>query len=115
MFFNQTPHKDGSFVMMRSDIIKIKCERTLIWIKEAREEKIKNLMDSARAKIMQGFWHRLFKKPIPTDDQVKAYLDYELFFAQVRYGNSEAIANKLLNACKYADEIYVSTEDLERL
>jgi hypothetical protein len=121
MFFgSQTVHKDGSFVLIRSDIIKAKCENALASIKAAREKYRQEAMDKARAEMMNGFWFKLFKKPVPTDEQVESYLCdgvmfSELFRIQIMYYKQEDVANRLLSASKYADEMYVSTEDLERL
>jgi hypothetical protein len=120
MFFGtQTVHKDGSFVRMRSDVIKAKCEAMLIAIKSIRQERVKKTIEEGRQRMMQGFWHRLLKKPVPTDDQVKSYLSdgmiSETFWDEISFYKNEEVAKKLLNACTYAEEIFVSTEDLERL
>ena len=120
MFFgNPTVHKDGSFVRMRSDVIKAKCEAMLIAIEAVRKKRVQETIEATRQRMMKGFWHRLFKRPVPTDEQVRQHLNdgfiSELFWDENAYFKNEEIARKLLNASKYAEEIYVSTEDLERL
>jgi hypothetical protein len=119
MFFNQTVHKDGSFVKMSSEDVKAKCIDTIRAIKATRLERISQTMEEARQKIMSGYFHRLFKKPTPTDEEVKAYLDdgfiSELFWDETYGFKNEEVASKLLHACQFVEEIYVSTEDLRRI
>ena len=119
MFFNQTVHKDGSFVKMSSEDVKAKCELTLKTIKRVRQEKVAKTIEETRQKMMEGFLHRTFKKSPPTDDEVRAYLsdDFisELFWDETAFFKNEEVANKLLHACQFVEEIYVSTEDLQRI
>lgn len=119
MFFNQTVHKDGSFVKMSSDDVRAKCESTLSYIKKVRQERIAKTIEDARQEMMKGYLHRWFKKPPPTDDEVRVYLDdgfiSELYWDEIAFFKNEETANKLLHACQFVEEIYVSTEDLRRI
>lgn len=118
--FSQTIHKDGSFVLMNSSVIKAKCEAMLSYIKTHRAQARQEVMDENREKMKNRFFHRLFKRPDPTDQEVEDYITGDVMFSDLfrveLFGyESEAVAKRLLKACEYTSEIYVSTEDLEKI
>jgi hypothetical protein len=119
MFSNEIVHKDGSFVKMSSKDVKVKCEATLRSIKQIRQQKVSKTIEDARQEIMGGFLYRLFKRPPPTDEEVRDYLHGDwispLFWDERAFYKDEEVATKLLHACQFVEEIYVSTEDLRRI
>lgn len=118
--FSHATHKDGSFVLMDSSVIKAKCEAMLIHIEAHRKEFRQEVIDKNREEMKNRFFHRLFKRPDPTDKEVEEYVTSgtwlsELWLADTVGYQSEDVAKRLLKACEYTNEIYVSTEDLEKL
>ena len=89
-------------------------------IEASRKDSRKEMIDENRAEMKKGFFHRLFKRPDPTDEEVETYIAGDRWFSPLwlcdnAHYEGEAVAKRLLNACKYVEEFYVSTEDLERL
>ena len=110
----------GSFIKMPSKKVREMAAATLEKIRKSREEEYKSDLEHYRQEMMKGFWHRLLKKPAPTDVEVIAWHDkvyYDSFgmWSELRYGNQEAAARRLHRACEEADEIYISTEDLSQI
>jgi hypothetical protein len=103
---------DGSFVKMSSKTVAEMATKELEWIKQYREKKTQRAIESCRQKMVNGWWHRLWKKPVPTDQEVIVFLEFDIDMINATYGCSEMIAKRLLNACQYAEDIFISTEDL---
>jgi hypothetical protein len=116
---NETIECDGSFIKMSSKKIAELANNTLVWVKEVRETKRKSYIENVRQEIMNGWWHRFRNKPIPTDEEVLARIEENPWnsfnLIPIHGGKAEAAAIRLLKACEYADEIYISTEDLRRI
>lgn len=121
---HQTKSCDDSFVKMTSSKIIEMAKATLKYIKDYRDSATKAVFDNEKQYIMNGFWHKLFKRPEPTDEEVWASVNRcggdvihfpETFFINLRYSKNEDAAHRLLNAAQHADEIYISTKDLRRL
>lgn len=133
----QIPEKkpgDGSFVRISSKTLTEKARQTLQNIKAYKKHDTQRLIDRERQEILdqreksrKSIWSKLFgykEKPIPTDEEVleihknkgagTIWLP-ETFWIDFRYSKNEDVAYRLINAAKYAEELYVSTEDLQRL
>ena len=121
MFFNSTTNEcDGSFVKVASKDAKEMAQNTLEWVQErrqtSRESAIKREMDN----INEGFFHKLFRMKPATREEAVANLQNDIWNFEyhgthfIGYEN-EKTANRILNACKHAEEIYISTEDLRRI
>lgn len=122
--FGQRESQSASLVKLTSAKVIDKCERSLAYIKAYRENEFKKLIVKERERIVNGFFHKLFKRPVPSDEEVVRIIEQpsgdvfnvpETFWINIQFHKSEEIAKRLLNAAKQADEIYVSTEDLEYL
>lgn len=116
--------RDGSFVTMPSHRIILLCEQTLQRIADYRKRQHKKLIEDTRAEMIDNWWHKLWKKPDPTDEEVLTYIHRgggdtirlpETFWINIHGSTEEDVAHRLLNAAKYADEVCISTEDLERI
>jgi hypothetical protein len=110
---------DGSFIKMPSQKVSEMAKSTLVWIKEYREKRTKTYINNARQEIMNGWWYRFIKRSILTDEEVLAIIHKNPFngfaFIPIAYDKLEDAAKRLLNACHHTDEIYISTEDLQRI
>lgn len=130
----QEKHKDGSFVKVSSKDITKRAYASLASIKLCKARDTQRLIERERIEVMaarekkrNSLWSRLFgykEKPEPTDAELLKSIETqrgdgiwlpETFWIDVRYDKYIEVANRLINAAKYADEIFVSTEDLERL
>lgn len=120
----QAKKRDGSFVSLPSTKIIYLCERTLERITNHRKRAHKKLIEETREEMVNDWWHKLWKKPIPTDEEVLSYIHRsggdtirlpETFWINCHGVTNEDTAHRLLNAAKYADEVCISTEDLERI
>jgi hypothetical protein len=120
MFFNQTVGADGSFVKVTSKDASEMAIKTLAWVKKLRDDREARAIEIERQKINDGFWHKLFRLKEATVEDAKESLAYDHwnfdyhFTNQIAFKNEEA-ANRILNACKHASEIFISTEDLQKI
>lgn len=109
----------SSFIKMPSKKIAEIAQAALVWIEKAREAKRKAYIDAARQEIMSGWWHRIAKKSTPTDEEALERIEENPWsgfnLIPLYAGKAEDAALRLLKACEYAEEIYVSTEDLRRI
>lgn len=111
----------NSYIVIKSDELKKICNNTLDYIYKHRQEKLQNFVVQQREKIINGFWHKLLKQPVPTDEEI-IQLDKErdLVFRQTHWIktfalDNEYLAKDLLYACKMSDEIHLSISDLSKL
>jgi hypothetical protein len=111
---------DGSFIKMPSkkvsEMAKDKLARINAYIKERKEKHIKYV----RQEIIGGFWHRFWNRPDPTDEEIIAFCNDMVFYDRLawpnlNYNDTIYVANRLINACQHAEELYISTEDLQRI
>lgn len=110
----------GSFIKMPSDKVAQMASECLKNIREAKEKRRQEELDSWRKIMVNRFWHKLLKKPAPTDEEVINWVNdnsWEGFdyWNSLRYAVREAAAGRVLHACKFVSEIYISTEDLEKI
>jgi hypothetical protein len=109
-----------SFVKMSSAKVLDMATLCLERINNKCEEEKKKYIETYRKIIMNGWWHRLFNKPVPTDEEVIEYMDnnYTLYsYIDCKYRYQRNIAKRLKKACQINasdlnTDIYVSTEDL---
>jgi len=125
---------DGSFVKVNSKIIIEKARASLANIEKRKKRETQRLVDDRRKELVErekkrenSWWSRLFgykARQLPTDEQILHSIENErgdgiwlpeTFWIDYRYSKNQDIAYRLINAAEYAEEIYVSTEDLERL
>ena len=129
----QKKHVDGSFVKVSSVDITKKAHESLKVIERQKKRQIQDLITRLRKerneeieKKKSSLWSRLFgykEIPEPNDEQIlKSYECSgegiwmpETFFIDLSWEKYIDVAYRLINAAKYADEIFVSTEDLEKL
>ena len=121
MFFCQSENCkcSGSFIKMPAKEIAEMAKATLVWVEESRAKISKRYIDDARQEMMNGWWHRLTKRPAPTDEEALERIKENPWsgfnIIHLHGGKAEDAARRLLVACKYVDEIYISTEDLQRI
>jgi hypothetical protein len=126
---------DGSFVRLSSDKLKNMALNTLDNIKVYKANDRKRLADRERKELREqreksrnSIWSKIFgykERPEPTDDElIKMHENSgspgciwlpETFWIDYRYEKNIEVAHRLLNAANHADEVAVSTKDLERL
>ena len=110
---------DGSFIKMPTSKVAEMAQKTLDWINQYRAEKTQKYIESHRQYMVSGFWHRFWKRPAPSDKEVIKNINNNPWnnfqFIAMSYDITEKTAKRLLIACKQADEIYISTEDLQRI
>ena len=124
---------DGSFVRISSANLKEMANRTLknipkykAYDRERLAKRLKKELLEEREKSRNSIWSKIFgykEKPIPSDEElIKAHEGSgegiwlpETFWIDFRYSKNIEVAQRLLHAAQYADEIAVSTKDLERL
>lgn len=120
----QPKKRDGSFVTVPSKTIIDLCNKTIDRIAKYRERAHKKLIETTRDEMVNDWWHKLWKKPVPTDEEVLTYIHRsggdtirlpETFWINFHGSANEDVAHRLLNAAKYADEVSISTEDLEKI
>ena len=120
MFVNQTIEADGSFVKISAKEAKNMAEDTLQWIKKERTARKEEAILADMKRLDSGFWHKLFRmKPHTREDAIASLdddpWDFDYHFSKLMYHKSEDSARRILNACNFAEEIYISTEDLRRI
>lgn len=120
MFFNQTTECDGSFVKIASKDAVEMATNTLVWVKKLRADAKLAAIETERQRINNGFWHKLFHLKEATIEQAVGNLEddhwnFDYHFTSVIARKNEEAANRILNAAKHADEVYISTEDLRRI
>lgn len=126
---------DGSFVRISSEKLKKMALTTLDNIKKYKAHDRKRLADRERKELREqreksrnSIWSKIFgykERPEPTDDElIKMHENSgspgciwlpETFWIDFRYEKNKEVAYRLLNAAEHADEVAVSTKDLERL
>ncbi len=124
---------DGSFVRISSDKLTQMARQSLENIKKYKARDRKRLADKERdeynkriEKKRNSLWSKLFgytEPPTPSDEELIKMHEQsgdgiwlpETFWIKFRYQTNIEVAYRLINAAKYADEIAVSTKDLERL
>lgn len=126
---------DGSFVRLPSEKLKNMALNTLDNIKFYKAKDRKKLADRERKELREyeekrrkSIWSKIFgykERPEPTDEElIKRHENSgspgciwlpETFWIDYRYEKSIEVAHRLLNAAEHADEVAVSTQDLERL
>jgi hypothetical protein len=120
MFFNQTVEQDGSFVKISSIKATKMAQDTLNWITQKRADRKANAIEEERQRINNGFFHKLFHLREATEQDAIYSLqgdiyNFEYHWSQMAYYKSEEAAQRVLNACKHVDDIFISTEDLQRI
>lgn len=125
---------DGSFVKMSAKEVKARAEESYWEIKKRKKEAVQRLIDSRKKEILKdrekarnSFWSRIFgykERPMPTDEEIQESLESysgeflhlpETHWIDLRYEKYVDVALRLMNAAEHAEEVYVSTTDLERL
>jgi len=126
---------DGSFIRIPSEKLKTMALQTLENIKKYKAKDRKRLADRERKELQEkrekrrnSIWSKIFgykEQPEPTDEElIKMHENSgspgciwlpETFWIDYRYEKNIEVAHRLLNATEYADEVAVSTKDLERL
>jgi hypothetical protein len=120
MFFNSTTECDGSFVKIASkDAIEM-ATKTLAWVDKLRSDRQAGTIEIEQQRINNGFFHKLFRMKEATVEDAKKNLAYDHWNFDYHFNGliahkNESAANRILNAAKHADEIYISTEDLQRI
>ena len=117
---------DGSFIKIPSPKVAEMAKAKIKWIEKYRANKIAKLIGSRRQEMIKPtWWDRLWNNviPVPTDQEViedyrrEAAIPYNwfdpLYNAEQEYSGNYYIAHRLLRATQHADEIYISTEDLQ--
>ncbi len=126
---------DGSFIRLPSEKLKGMALQTLENIKKYKARDRKRLADRERKELQEkqekrrkSIWSKIFgykEQPEPTDEELikmhegKGGGDTiwlpETFWIDFRYSKNAEVAHRLLLAAEHADEVAVSTLDLERL
>lgn len=126
---------DGSFIRISSAKLKEMANQTLENIKLYKAHDRKRLASRERKEFLErqekkrnSIWSKLFgykEVPVPTDEEfIKLHGGKgggdtiwlpETFWIDFRYSKNAEVAHRLLLAAEHADEVAVSTKDLERL
>lgn len=126
---------DGSFVRIPSEKLTALAFKSLDNIKKYKAADRKKLADRERKELRErreksrnSIWSKIFgykERPEPTDEElIKMHENSgnpsciwlpETFWIDFRYEKNIEVAYRLINAAKHADEVAVSTKDLERL
>jgi len=117
MFFNQIVNCSTSTIKIGSKEAAEMAQKTLDWIKNRREKAKANAIEAERQRINNGFWHKLFRMKEATVEDAEESLSYDHWNFNYHWNDligakNEAVAQRILNASKYADEIMISTEEL---
>ena len=108
-------NNNTSFIKMPSHQVKQLAEKCLVDVKNFRERDIKEINDdffNEKAKWdNSSWWDRLWNDI----ENIGYRRNTRIQFVSIRYTANEKVAERLLNACRYADEIYVSIDDLNCL
>jgi|SRR5579859_1474427 len=106
-----------SFIKLSSKTVKEIATEKLDKIAKYRFRRRQEYIEIRRQEISKTWWHRFWKKPIPTDEQVLDYIKHdvfnELYFISIAGAKAEIVAEKLLKACLLSEEIYLTVEDLD--
>ena len=118
--FEHVSKRDSSGVILSSEVLAEKCQTALKRIARVRKERVAKSLESGRQEMMSKWLHRLLKKPVPTDQDVRDYLAHTRFCSPITwderaYAGVEAVAERLLHASQQTDQVFVSTEDLYML
>jgi hypothetical protein len=124
---------DGSFVRISSVKLTEMARETLENIKTYKEHDLQKLIAREKAEIIKrreksrnSLWSKIFgytERPMPSDEEIIKMHESsgdgiwlpETFWIDFRYEKNMEVAYRLLLAAKHADEVAVSTKDLERL
>lgn len=117
MFFNQTMNCSTSFIKISSKEAAKMAQDTLDHVKSRREKARNDAIEDERQRINNGFFHKFFRMKDATVEDAKANLSYDSWnfnyhFTSLICAKNEAVAKRILNASKHADEIMISTEEL---
>lgn len=117
MFISSTTKCDGSFVKISSIDAKKMAEDALARVKKRREDSKERAIQCEMEMINNGFFHKLFRMKPATREEAIAELEADHWNFDYHFTNcigyqSEEAGARILNACKYASELYISTEDL---
>jgi hypothetical protein len=117
MFFNQTNQCSTSFIKMSSQDAAEMARKTLDYVEQRREEAKSGAIERERQRINNGFFHKLFGCKDATVEEAVSNLEYDTWnfdyhFTEIIASKNEKVARQILNACKHADEILISTEEL---
>lgn len=134
MFYSTESKCDGSFAKVDSSSLIELAHQSLENIEKYKKQEVQRLINRKRNKFLakeekrkNSLWSKLFgfkPRKEPTDEEIYEFIknDHddvigpsELFWMDLRYEKYIDTANRLINAAKYAPEVFVSTEDLERL
>lgn len=125
---------DGSFIRISSEKLTKLARQTLENVKRYKAKDIQRLIDREKEELLErrekrknSLWSKIFgyiEPPMPSDEEIlEAYKNQrydciwipETTWIDFRYEKNIEVAYRLINAAKYADEVAVSTKDLERL
>jgi hypothetical protein len=124
---------DGSFVRIPSDKLTQMALKSLDNIKVYKARDRKELANRERKELLarrekkrNSIWSKIFgykEQPMPTDEELIKMHEQsgdgiwlpETVWIDFRYQKNIEVAYRLINAAKHADEVAVSTKDLERL
>jgi hypothetical protein len=120
MFFNQTIEADGSFVKVASKDALEMAKDTLQWVENERTTRKRQAIEREQKRLNNGFWHKLFRCKEVTFEEAEESIqndpwNFDYNFGPVMFYKTESACNRIINAAKHADEIYISTEDLRRI
>lgn len=106
-----------SFIEMPSAKVAELAQKCLARIKAHREGEWAEQVARERKSYERSWVHRLFKTEIPSDEAILEGLrrDFSSILIDRYAWGSEEVAERLLNASKFADVIHVSTKDLDMI
>jgi hypothetical protein len=108
-----------SFIKMSSVDVEKMANETIALIQNRNIQFQSSIIEQARKKIINGWWHKLWKKSAPDDIEVlfkMSHIDHIVFNSTcTQYNNAKDVCHKLLGLCKIADEIYLSSSDYSLL
>jgi hypothetical protein len=111
-------HND-SFVKMPTSKVAEMAQNTKNKLKARRDEQLDKYVKERIQKTVNHWWHRLWSKKDPTYQEMVSFLETEDFGAYWwianQYNDQLNVANRILRACCQADEIYLSTKDLDNI
>jgi len=111
-------HND-SFIKMPTSKVAQMAQKAIDTLQARRQERLDKYVEERLQTTTNHWWHRLWNKKNPTREEMVAFLENEewgsYWYIANSYNDQLYVARRLLNACKQADEIYLSTKDLDNI
>lgn len=105
--------------MLSKDVIEL-CDKTINNIQELRQKRIKDYIDECLKTHNESLFTRFFGKKMTYEEMLKyeteiPHLYNDIFTFQMYGLDTTNVARRLKNACKFAETINISIDDLYKI